>query len=73
MDLKIAIFYTEIICLVMGNSSEAAVLEQGGKRTMVDHFLQGLETIYANTVVADVSSVLTEEPIIYRQYKKNPI
>ena len=48
----------------MGNSSEADVLEQGSKRTMVDHFLQRLETIYANKVVAGLSSVLTEEPII---------
>ena len=57
----------------MGNSSEADVLEQCSKRTMVDHFLQRLETTYANTVVAGMSSVLTEEPNIYRQYKKNPI
>ena len=50
----------------MGNSSEADVFAQGSKRT------ERLETIY-NTVVAGMSSVLTEEPIIYRQYKKNPI
>ena len=55
---------SQITFFVIGNISEPLVSEHGRSRTIVDHFVKGLETINPSIVLAGLFGEL-EEPIIF--------